>query len=159
MAAAAAVGAGMQAFGAYMQNQDAAAAEDRNAQFLQEQAEKTKIAYARKLKLLEADQKQFTSKQQGAFVRSGIGFNGTALDVLAQSQSEMAMERFAARQEAEWDIRMIETKAAQSRNAANSYRDPFKNFLQVGGSLLGSAAQYRNATASPRVEQRIKAGG
>lgn len=159
MAAAAAIGSGMQAFGMYMQNQDAAAAEDRNAQFLQLQAEKTKIAYARKMKLLKDDQRQFTSSQQGMFAKSGIGFNGTALDVMAQTQSEMAMERFALNQEAEWDVRMIETKAAQSRDAARSYRDPFKNFLQIGGSLLGSASQFRSAGASPRVEQRVKAGG
>lgn len=159
MAAAAAVGGGMQAFGAFMQNQDAAKAEDANAAFLMEQAEKTKIAYARKLKLLEGDQKRFTSQQQGMFAKSGIGFNGTALQVMAQTETEQAFEKFAARQEAEWDVRMIETKASQARDAARSYRDPMKNFLQVGGSLLGSSAKYSSATAEPRVAQRVKDGG
>lgn len=145
MAQAALVGAGMQVFGNYVQGQEAANAAEKNAEFIRFQKAKTEMAYARKIKLLEQNQAQFTSRQKGMFAKAGIGFNGSALDVIAQSQSEQKLELFSLKSERDWDLNMADLQARESEREAARYRDFGRQLIGGSGTLLSGAASARQA--------------
>ncbi len=135
-AAAIAVGAALSIYGNYQRNMDARDAELANADFYNVQAARTAAAHKRKLQLLAKDQRGFQDKQRGMFAKAGISLSGSALEFTGAQYAEQVMEYKAAEQEADWDVRMAQMRAGQSRDNADKYGDPMRNLLQAGGTAL-----------------------
>lgn len=142
MAAAAFIGAAMMIGGNIKSNLDESKAEMQNAQAYESQAAYAKAVHARKLKLLDRQQKDFAGKQKAMFAKSGISFSGSVLDVLVDTQVAQKDEMIAAQNEAAQEISSYQFRANASYKRARALSDPGTMFLRGGGTALSTYANY-----------------
>lgn len=143
--AAAIVGAVLMIGGNIKSNLDQAKSEEKNAEGFDAQADYAQSAHARKMYLLQRQQKDFAGKQRSMFAKSGISFSGSALDVMTGTEVEQYYERIASQNEANQEVSAYRFKAQASRDRAKAMSNPATLIFQSGGTALTA---YSNASKS-----------
>lgn len=135
------IGAGalMGAGGNFMANMAQADAEERNAQWLDEQARFAEKAGKLAYDVRSDELAEFRGQQITAFAGSGFSFEAEEGRAMAETDRRIARELEAIRAQTQVNVQEARLKSRESRMKSNNLRDPLINSLQIGGSLLGGA--------------------
>lgn len=135
-------GTGLNMLGQYRANLAQAGAEERNARYLQEQADFMAATARRDEQLLRSDREQVKGAQRSAFGSSGVLMTGSALEVIADTEFKTEVEASAIRKEAKIREQLARARARDARDAAGTLKSTEYNLMQAGGTILSTAGQF-----------------
>lgn len=87
------------------------------------------------------ENQQFLGKQAAAFAESGVGYGGSALDVMSQSAKEAELDALTIRYKGQLAKFGYQTDAELAKREGNSAF--LSSALLAGGELLKGRANYR----------------
>lgn len=139
-AGAGVIGGSANAIGQIKADGDEAAAHRKNAMEYENNAAYIERVGKRKLSLLEREQGQFVDRQKSAFAKSGISFDGSVIDFIADTKVEQLRERKAVEMETFMEARFMRSKAAQSTSRAETLQQGklFKGVTSFLGGYMSS---------------------
>lgn len=87
------------------------------------------------------ENQQFLGKQAAAFAESGVGYGGSALDVMNQSATEAELDALTIRYKGQLAKYGYNTDAELARREGNA--SAINSFLLAGSQLLKGRSDYR----------------
>lgn len=135
------MGAGLvlQTYGRIKANMDQADAEARNASFYREQAQYARETGERQRSIFDNESRILYGEQESAFAKAGVDVSANSY-ILATTMLSRQKESVAIQKEADFNVRLASLRADASDRSAEGLRDPFNNFLQAAGPILGGAS-------------------
>lgn len=135
------IGAGalMGAGGNFMANMAQADAEERNSQWLDEQARFAQKAGDLTYGVRRDELDEFRGVQIANFGSRGGAFGATEASLMAETDRKIARELASIQLQTRVNVQEARLKSDEARRKSNNLRDPLVNVLQAGGSILGGA--------------------
>ncbi len=142
--AAAVIGGGFNGIGQAKQSQDQMAALEENKNLYYSQADYVDKVGQRKASLLQRSQAQELGKQKAQFAKSGVSFDGSVIDFLADTTSQQKNELNAVNEDTQRQSQSLRMKAAR----AQSQQDDIANWAVFNsvGSFFGGSSKYIGAS-------------
>ena len=141
--------------GNYKANRDQARMEDANAAFYDEQADYNRAASLREEQVYQIESAGERGEQVAGFAGRGIELEGSALDIVMETDYLIGQEIAAIRTEGAMNERVNRLKAESSRKYAKGLRDPLNNLLQGGARGMQGAGQLLSTPGGQKAATRL----
>ncbi len=105
----------------------------------------------RKIDLLKRGQLNFLDQQKSRFAKSGLGFDGSVLDALQDTQAEQHMEYMATKSQIAMDAGIARQHGAMYAGMADKYRDPMNLLISSGAIFADSRAAAKIFESKPNL--------
>lgn len=130
------------------------------SQALAEQAQFQKMVEARKLRLLENEQKQFAGRKQGMLSAAGVSLAGSALADFGNDLAEMHYERVFTKMEANYNIANLNRASLIAKNEAASVGRAMTltavgGILGMGGSMASMSSSSERPSRTTTTTERM----